>query len=559
MENTRLLYLVQHTNKEMFKIGIATSNQRFYELDRDYSIDWKSSLYFKGDYHDITKMEKILHKLFYSYRLDKQNGTGGTEWFSTQCLDSVVESILFNTRNSNYVIDLKHNEIQINDELSIKPIIKKIICVSIPWNTTRQQIFDKYPKEIINKWKSLDKLNPTEKIINAMNRLIPEFHCVLKPSEYIAVELYKGFEHYSLSPIQHDALNFMCYKAREQINRSISAYNMMRELKTEDELFEFLETQHFDLNLNELALFADKYKLKQDKKELSNLLDSLQSVQVKVGIFKQDKNLGEIHAVKTMSLLRNYTKIKNSMNASFQMEPEILFGWVHKTKPFSKMYLKIQTTLKLTYSKILYEICKDYENQKTITKPFSEWLKVLGFSDELFAAKTVSQFKQAYLNKSIVEINEHTDIFIKSITGKKVDGQVTMTVDFEKQLCALIENGSNDNAKNHQHYLKSKTKLDELIKNGYKVFDVEMWIQADIKKNSERYDAENRIDSWLRETDVDAKNKLFEVLALNLECCDDPMVSIENYQVKGVFSKDTFTKNPQETIALMNTIIRMLD
>lgn len=33
MENTRLLYLVQHTNKEMFKIGIATSNQRFYELD----------------------------------------------------------------------------------------------------------------------------------------------------------------------------------------------------------------------------------------------------------------------------------------------------------------------------------------------------------------------------------------------------------------------------------------------------------------------------------------------------------------------------------------------
>ena len=117
MENTRLLYLVQHTNKEMFKIGIATSNQRFYELDRDYSIDWKSSLYFKGDYHDITKMEKILHKLFYSYRLDKQNGTGGTEWFSTQCLDSVVESILFNTRNSNYVIDLKHNEIQINDEL----------------------------------------------------------------------------------------------------------------------------------------------------------------------------------------------------------------------------------------------------------------------------------------------------------------------------------------------------------------------------------------------------------------------------------------------------------
>lgn len=388
-----------------------------------------------------------------------------------------------------------------------------------------------------------------------------------KPSAMITAEYktpivkrgkIKGFEHYSLTPIQHDALNFMCYKAREQINKQIDMDKALSEFKTEDELFEFLETRHFDLNLNELALFADKYKLKQDKKELSNLLDSLQSVQVKVGIFKQDKNLGEIHAVKTMSLLRNYTKIKNSMNASFQMEPEILFGWVHKTKPFSKMYLKIQTTLKLTYSKILYEICKDYSNQKTITKPFSEWLKVLGFSDELFAAKTVSQFKQAYLNKSIKEINDNTDIFIKSITGKKVDGTVSMTVEFDKQSCDLIDGVPDDSEKNNKHYIKSKTKLDALIKNGYKVIDVEMWIKTDIKKNTERYDAEERIDNWLEITEMNVKNQVYEQLAFNLECCDDPMVTIDNYQIKGVFSKDTFTKNPQETIDLMNSVIQRL-
>ena len=278
MENKRLLYLVQHTNKEMFKIGIATGNQRFFDLDRDYSIDWKSSLYFKGENDDITKMERILHKLFYSYRLDRQNGTGGTEWFSTKCLNSVVESILFNTRNSNYVIDLKHNEIQIDDELSIKPIFEKSIHKSISWTQVRQQIFNKYPKEIIDKWRYLDKLNPTHKILNEMNRLIPEFHCVLKPSEYIAVELSKESKHYALSPIQHDALNFMCYKAREQINKTINVQEKLDSFKSEDELFEFLEVQHFDLNLNELAMFADKYKNKQDKKELSHLLDSLQSV-----------------------------------------------------------------------------------------------------------------------------------------------------------------------------------------------------------------------------------------------------------------------------------------
>ena len=192
-----------------------------------------------------------------------------------------------------------------------------------------------------------------------------------KPSALITAEYktpivkggrIKGYEHYSLTPMQHDAMNFMCYKAREQINKKINVHEKINSFSKEEDLFEFLEVQHFDLNLKELAIFADKYKLKQDKTELSNLLDALQSVQVKVGIFKQDKTLGEIHATKTMSLLRNYTRITNSTHATFQLEPEILLGWIHKTKPFSKMYLKIQTKLKLSYSKILYEICKDYEN-----------------------------------------------------------------------------------------------------------------------------------------------------------------------------------------------------
>lgn len=388
-----------------------------------------------------------------------------------------------------------------------------------------------------------------------------------KPSAMITAEYkapivvrgrIKGFQHYALSPIQHDALNFMCYKAREQINKTINVQEKLDSFKSEDELFEFLEVQHFDLNLNELAMFADKYKNKQDKKELSHLLDSLQSVQVKVGLFKQDKMLGEIHAVKTMSLLRNYTKISNSSNATFQLEPEILLGWIHKTKPFSKMYLKIQTKLNLTYSKILYEICKDYERQKTISKPFSEWLKVLGFSTDLFAVKTVSQFKQAYLNKAVKEINENTDIFIKSVVGKKVNGEVTMIVDFEGQKCDLIENGLEPQITKHRFYQKSKTKMDKLIKNGYSVIDSEMWIKTDIAKNEDRYESEERIDLWLNDNDDSEKNHIFEILASTLEGCDDPMVCIDDYKIVGLFSRDAFTKNPQETIELLNGIISQI-
>lgn len=384
-----------------------------------------------------------------------------------------------------------------------------------------------------------------------------------KPSAMITAEYktpivkrgkIKGFEHYSLTPIQHDAMNFMCYKAREQINKKVNIQQKIDSFESEEELFEFLEIQHFDLNLKELAIFADRYKNKQDKKELSTLLDSLQSVQVKVGLFKQDKMLGEIHAVKTMSLLRNYTKITNSSNASFQLEPEILLGWIHKTKPFTKMYLKIQTTLKLAYSKIFYEICKDYEKQKSITKPFSEWLKVLGFSSDLFAAKTVSQFKQAYLNKAIKEINDNTDILITDVKGKKIKGEVTMTVEFKTQPCELIDK-IEPSIIDHIFYKKSKTKLDKLVKNGYKVIDEEMWIETDINKNEERYDSEQRIEVWLNENDDNTKNELFELLATYIDNCDDPIVSIDDYIIKGVFTNEHFTNSPQETINLLNNII----
>jgi len=126
MKNQGLLYLVTHSNKEMLKIGMTTSNQRFYDLNRDYQIDWSNSLYFKGENEDIIKMERILHKLFHQHRLDKQPGTGGTEWFSLQCRESVMESILFNVKNSNFCIDLEFHKVNLNEHIEIVTATKKL-------------------------------------------------------------------------------------------------------------------------------------------------------------------------------------------------------------------------------------------------------------------------------------------------------------------------------------------------------------------------------------------------------------------------------------------------
>ena len=389
---------------------------------------------------------------------------------------------------------------------------------------------------------------------------------VHKPSAMITAEYktpivkrgrIKGYEHYSLTPMQHDAMNFMCYQAREQINKRINIQEKINSFNSEDELFKFLEVQHFDLNLNDLAAFSGKYQLKENKKELSNILSALQSVQVKVGIFKQDKVLGEIHAIKTMSLLRNYTKITNSTTATFQLEPEILLGWIHKTKPFSKMYLKIQTNLKLSYSKILYEICKDYENQKVVNKPFNEWLTVLGFNFENGAVKTPGKLKQNYLNKAIKEINEHTDIKITNISGQKVNGDVTMKVEFTKQKCDLIEDVKTITS--NKFYNKAKSKLDKLIKNGYKVVDEEMWIETDIRKNEEKYESESRIDIWLNETDDKSKEIIYSLLSKSIDDCDDPLVTIKDYKIMGLFTNEYFTKNASETVELLNKTIKEIE
>ena len=190
-----------------------------------------------------------------------------------------------------------------------------------------------------------------------------------------------------------------------------------------------------------------------------------------------------------------------------------------------------------------------------MNKPFQDWLKVLGFKKELTATKTVGQLTQSYLNKSIKEINECTDIKILSIKGKKEKGIVSMIVEFEKQPCAIIDDIDTTSIKDNKFYNKSKSKLDKLVKGGYKVIDTEMWIETDIKKNEKQYESEIRIDIWLKETSENDKQLIYENIAKSIEDCEDPIIVIEDYKILGLFSKYAFTKNPLETIELLNQTI----
>jgi len=383
-----------------------------------------------------------------------------------------------------------------------------------------------------------------------VNKQMLEVH---KPSSQITCIYESKGKTCTITPTQHDSMNYICYSAREQLCKN--NIELLERLTNEnDETFEAAFAQlrgtPFKLDLRELTTFIDKFET--NTKTVYQLLKDLEDIKVTVGHFKKDSIMVEHR----FHLLSRTERVTNSNIIKIYLEPELVLGWVFNAKPFAKMFLKIQTTLKTTYTRILYEICKDYLNLGSVTKDYELWKQVLHLS-----APNISQLKGNYLNKSVVDINANTDIKITNIFGKKEKGINYMTVEFEKQSEErLKELGLNQpSIVSLPFYNKSKTKLDSLIKTGYKVVDEEMWIETDIKKNEERYAVETKLDEWEKRQSEEFKMNFFQDLAFHLGCDDDHAVYIKEYRLVGVFSQDSFTKNAIETMEKINWAIDLIE
>ena len=374
---------------------------------------------------------------------------------------------------------------------------------------------------------------------------------VHKPSGQISSKLTKNGVLHQLTPIQFDTINYMCYQAREQIHKKYDGIAGLQKIvdgfSNDGEVFNFLSNQEFTMNLKEVSDFTDSYTNSKDRVRLSQSIRELKDITVEMGLFKKHNLMVE----STFSLLRRYDRTTNSADITYRLEPEILIGWVFNTLPYSKLFLKIQTQLKNTYSKILYEVCKDYEKLNEIKKPLKLWSYILGIDSK--SSLYVSTFKRDYINKAIKEINKQTDIFIDAVFSDKIDGEQFMVIKFHTQSCKLLE--VTHQVKNNKFYNKSKTKLDNLVKNGYKVIDEEMWIEVDIKKNEDRYNNEIRIDTWSNETPINIKQNVLGRAARLFDDCEDPIVYIDNYILRGIASQSIFTKNPTETIDIISQAI----
>lgn len=149
------LYLLRHSEKDIFKIGRSTNLQgRISTLQYSFGeFNLKDSVTVKGDNSTINKLESIIHYLFDSYRIkaDVDNKDGITEWFSMECFEDVETEI-------------KRFKEKFNKGLFIEKGI--ILPEKIPGNTSRMPL--KLRREIEfeqSKQDNMAKLNSFKKCL----------------------------------------------------------------------------------------------------------------------------------------------------------------------------------------------------------------------------------------------------------------------------------------------------------------------------------------------------------------------------------------------------------
>jgi len=359
----------------------------------------------------------------------------------------------------------------------------------------------------------------------------------------------------TLNTTQLDIMNMLLYLSRESIIKN-NISDIDEFYKIEIPLAQFNAV----LNLNNHNVYN----------HIINSLAELKTQLFIVNALGKNKTLEKtitsfVHKI-------TFTKHKNSKHKFVKLilDGDIISLLIHTKKLFSKMYLQIQFSMNSKYSKLLYEILKDYENIKQITIDLELLLALINVDISKKTNTRWSTFRTNILEKAIKEINDKSDIYVEYTSIKEKPSindrlQVTkikfsMSKQSDVRLGELgLLNPPENSIINNVFYNKSKDKLDRLTKVGYVIHTSEDgWIEQDIKKYKTQYESEIRIDTWLKETSIEDRNKIYFELIHHIDDCDDPVVTIEDYKLIGVFSKFVFTRNPSETIKLLNeTILSM--
>jgi plasmid replication initiation protein len=395
---------------------------------------------------------------------------------------------------------------------------------------------------------------------------------VNKPSSQISTEYSIHNKPHIITPFQFDAMNYICYQAREQIskkygltkkgNHPINKSNdlKIRQIETingafklDDELFTTLRSELIEIDISDLSDFTEKYGNGQ-KNKLIKAIEELRSVQIKVGYIteKQDDMMITTDYFNMIGRVR-----LDSNKKVFQifLEPELIIGWVFNATPHTQLKIKTVAKLKSITSKKLYELLVDYAfkkyNEDTQDRTYSvEFNKLKGILNipNNTASKVASQLKKNYLIKAIEDINNNTDMTITSNTHIKQKGVVTITFDFNFSEDINEPLSIDDQIKYNKKKVIAKSRLEQ-SKKFQDINNEEAWLKKTIESITDEYlEEQDKIEQAkiiLDELD-DESLKIFGKLLMD-EYKD--VVMIKDYKLQFAFdeTKPPITNSAKET------------
>lgn len=365
-----------------------------------------------------------------------------------------------------------------------------------------------------------------------------------KPSSLTQIVYYNPADKTvaAISPTQLDLINAMYYIVNRSMHSDIQPDVKERILNCQPDDLEF---ETFTIKMNEVTDMIGKYNKGQYDYIIAKIKE-LRHVDVYINALNKDKEMTRT----TTSIVGPINEILSDNKIIKTTFPRVLIkSYFNTQKYFKKHYLAIQFSLKSKYSKLLYELAKDYEglqNGKEIS--FEELHELLNVTTDTM--KVPSRFKAHILKKSVDEINELTDIRIEWDMTKKNKGYYITIKSFKQSDERLSELGLIESAVTaNPHYARSSEKLNKMIERGYSIQNKDAWIAEDINRNGINYEAMDNIDEF-NQTEQSAKNEFFGNMAKMLKA-QDPIINIENYIIKEIFGTKTYSNDAKETYDLI--------
>lgn len=206
-----------------------------------------------------------------------------------------------------------------------------------------------------------------------------------------------------MTPLQIDLTSTLFYLISDVMNKQ----NL-----TQADIFEWSSLNHFEINLQTIAELLGKYENGYYEPIVSNLQE-LSKIQVLTNTLHKNKEQEQIlfHLIRKISWLKD--KQTTSKRVKVWIEPELLMMFHNVNKMYTSFYLQIQYGLNSKYSKLLYEVLKDYAKLGELTLDFTVLRALMNIDtvDKPEWDKWAS-FNRDILKRAVQEVSEKSDIHV---------------------------------------------------------------------------------------------------------------------------------------------------